>query len=84
MPPTLDGFAKPGKVGDAALPGCSRQSPGRWDLGLPGASSTVRNKRSCYLIHRDLVGKGRHWLRELSFRASPGPALPKSRPAMHR
>lgn len=51
---------------------------------MPGASSTVRNKRSCYLIHRDLVGKGRHWLRELSFRASPGPALPKSRPAMHR
>lgn len=48
------------------------QSLGRWNLGLPGASSTDRNKRSCHLVNRDLVEKGCHWLRELSFRVGPG------------
>lgn len=61
LTPILDVFAKPGRVGNAALSGRSRQSIGtfeRWDLWLPGASSAGRNKRLCRLINRDLVRRG--------------------------
>jgi hypothetical protein len=43
------------------------QSLGRWDLGLPGASSAGRNQRACHLIDRDLVGEGVSLAQEAEF-----------------